>query len=66
MREQLAGKRVLATYPMADRAFSAKTTLPRFRDTFADIEIVEFPGAKHFFFEDKPREVADAILARFS
>lgn len=62
---ELGDRRALVTYPMRDPAFPAKTTLPRFRATFTDLEIVELPKAKHYFVEDAPREVADAIARRF-
>ena len=61
----LATLPVLVTYPMADRAFPAKTTLPRLRSTFDDIQIVELPGIKHYFLEDATPTVADAITHRF-
>jgi haloalkane dehalogenase len=66
VRRQLATKPVLVTYPMADRAFPAKTTLPRFRATFDDIRIVELPNTKHFFLEDQTSRVAEAISSRFA
>lgn len=66
VQRELANKQVLVTYPMADRAFPAKTTLPRFRATFDDIQIVELPGTKHFFLEDQSPRVAEAIRSRFT
>ncbi|MGC7102956.1 alpha/beta fold hydrolase [Amycolatopsis lurida] len=66
MQRRLADKRVLVTYPMSDRAFPAKTTLPRFRATFEDIQIVELPGTKHFFLEDQSPRAAEAIRSRFT
>lgn len=65
VQRSLADRRVLVTYPMADRAFPAKTTLPRFRATFDDIQVVELPGAKHFFLEGQSPRVVEAIRARF-
>lgn len=61
----LGSARALVTYPMRDPAFPAKPTLPRFRNAFADIEVVELPRAKHFFLEDASPEVAAAITERF-
>jgi haloalkane dehalogenase len=62
----LGSKRALVTYPMRDFAFPAGPTLPRFRETFADLEVVELPRAKHFFLEDASPEVAAAIAGRFA
>ena len=62
---KLADKPVLITWPMQDRAFSAKTVLPRVREVFSDHVLVELPGARHYFVEDAPEEVARAIEERF-
>jgi len=62
---RLGHKRVLVTFPMRDVAFKAGDVLPRMREAFSDIEIVELPDAKHYFVEDAPDEVAQAIAARF-
>ena len=62
---RLGHKRVLVTFPMRDVAFKAGDVLPRMREAFSDIEIVELPDAKHYFVEDAPDEVARAIAARF-
>jgi haloalkane dehalogenase len=62
---KLGSKRALVTYPMKDAAFPAKPTIARFREAFADIEVVELPDAKHFFAEDAAGEVASAIARRF-
>jgi haloalkane dehalogenase len=35
------------------------------RSTFTDAVIVELPDANHYFVEDAPDEVADAVVARF-
>jgi pimeloyl-ACP methyl ester carboxylesterase len=50
---------------MRDVAFRAKDILPRMREAFSDAEVVELPEAKHYFVEDAPRDVAEAIVARF-
>jgi len=62
---KLGAKRALITYPMRDAAFPAATILPRMRESFTDPEVVELPGAKHYFLEDAPGEVAEAIVERF-
>lgn len=62
---RLGSKRALTTYPLKDPAFPAKSSLPRFRDAFRDLEVVELPGAKHYFLEDASDEVAAAIVRRF-
>lgn len=62
---ELGGKRVLITWPMKDPAFQAKRFLPRVRDTFSEARVVELPAAKHYFQEDAPEEVAQAIRERF-
>lgn len=61
----LGDKRVLVTFPLRDVAFPAKTVLPRMRAAFSDLEIVELPRARHFFAEDAPDAVAEAIGRRF-
>jgi haloalkane dehalogenase len=61
----LGGTRTLITYPMADAAFRPRQVLPRMRSTFTDAVIVELPDANHYFVEDAPDEVADAVVARF-
>jgi haloalkane dehalogenase len=62
---ELGGKRVLVTFPMRDVAFRAADVLPRMREAFSDAEIVELPRAKHYFVEDAPDEVAEALTRRF-
>jgi haloalkane dehalogenase len=62
----LGGTRTLVTYPMADAAFPPGRVLPRMRSTFTDAVVVELPDAKHYFVEDAPDEVADAVVARFA
>ena len=63
---ELGAKRALVTFPLRDVAFPAKSVLPRMRATFRDLEGVELQGAKHFFAEDAPGEVAAAIVRRFA
>jgi haloalkane dehalogenase len=62
---ELGGKRALVTFPMRDVAFRAGDILPRMRAAFSDLEILELPQAKHYFVEDAPTEVAEAVVARF-
>lgn len=62
---ELGDRRVLITYPMRDVAFRAKHVLPRLRAAFSDVEVVELPQAKHYFVEDAPDQVSEAIQARF-
>ena len=52
---KLADTPTLVTYPMQDRAFPAKTVLPRMRQTFSDLQITQLPNAKDFFVEDAPK-----------
>jgi haloalkane dehalogenase len=62
---ELGAKPVLITFPMRDVAFPPDDVLPRLRTAFSDAEVVELPQAKHYFVEDAPREVAEAVVARF-
>jgi haloalkane dehalogenase len=62
----LGGKRVLITYPMRDSAFRPKQVLPRMRGGCRDVRVVELPDARHYFVEDAPDAVADAIVDRFA
>jgi haloalkane dehalogenase len=62
---KLGSKRVLITWPMRDLAFRASRFLPRLREAFSDVEVVELPGARHYFQEDAPDEVVRAIRRRF-
>jgi haloalkane dehalogenase len=61
----LGFKRALITFPMRDSAFPARSVLPRMRQAFSDVRVVELPSARHFFVEDAPQEVAAAIVERF-
>jgi haloalkane dehalogenase len=66
VRRELAATRTLITFPMQDRAFPASTVLPRMRGIFSDVQVTELPNAKHFFVEDAPHEVSNAIIERFA
>jgi haloalkane dehalogenase len=46
-------------------AFRPRAVLPRMRDAFSDVEVVTLGRANHFFVEDAPSEVAQAVAARF-
>jgi haloalkane dehalogenase len=62
----LGAKPTLITFPMGDAAFRPGQVLPRLRSAFAEAVVVELPDANHFFVEDAPDEVADAVVARFA
>lgn len=62
---RLGDKPALLVWGMKDLGFRPKLILPRMRATFADHEVVELPGAKHYIQEDAPDEIADAIAKRF-
>ena len=62
---ELGRKRALITFPMRDVAFRPGDVLPRLRAAFVDAEVLGLPEAKHYFVEDAPGEVAEAIAARF-
>lgn len=62
----LGGKPALITFPMADMAFRPDQVLPRMRSTFTNAVVVELADANHFFVEDAPDEVADAVIAHFT
>jgi haloalkane dehalogenase len=61
----LADKRVLITFPLRDVAVRARQAIPRMQQAFPDVEVVKLPQAKHYFLEDAPDEVSEAITARF-
>jgi haloalkane dehalogenase len=64
--ERLADKRALLVWGMKDFAFPPKATIPRMKETFSDLEIVELPRASHFIQEDAPQEIVAAIKSRFA
>ncbi|WP_278262242.1 haloalkane dehalogenase [Nocardia sp. AG03] len=61
----LGDKPALAVWGMKDMVFRPKACLPRLRDAFADLEILEFAQARHFVPEHAPIEIAAAITRRF-
>lgn len=56
---------LLLTWGMQDLAFHPDHFLPRWQETFSDVETVELPEAAHFIQEDAPDQIADAIRSRF-
>lgn len=60
---KLSSKPALFVWGNKDRYF--KRLLPRWRDLYPDHVVVELPHASHYFQEDAPQEVAQAILKRF-
>ncbi|AHH14934.1 haloalkane dehalogenase [Nocardia nova SH22a] len=62
---QLGDKPTLAVWGMRDMAFRPKTCLPRIRDTFSDLEVLELPNASHFIQEFEPDTISAAIARRF-
>jgi haloalkane dehalogenase len=63
---ELGAKRTLITWPLRDLAFRAGRMLPRFREAFRDVEVVELAEARHYFVEDAPDDVVHAIRERFA
>ncbi|MGO3328330.1 alpha/beta fold hydrolase [Gordonia sp. (in: high G+C Gram-positive bacteria)] len=61
----LGAKPALAVWGMRDMVFRPNTCLPRVRDSFADLTVVELPEAGHFVPEDAPYALARAIVDRF-
>ncbi len=63
---ELGAKRALVVWPMRDVAFPAGKLLPRMRETFSDLVVVELARAKHYLQEDAPGDVSAAIRERFA
>ncbi len=61
----LGRKPVVFVWGMKDPAFRPKQVLPKARAAFSDHEVVELRNASHYIQEDAPREIAEAIRARF-
>ncbi len=55
----------LITFPMRDTAFRPAEVLPRLLSALPEAAVVKLPNAGHFFVEDAPDEVAQAIAAHF-
>ena len=56
----------LITFPMRDTAFRPAQVLPRLRRALPAAAVVELHNAGHFFVEDAPDEVGEAIATHFS
>jgi haloalkane dehalogenase len=63
--ERLGSKPVVVVWPMRDLAFRPRPMLPRFREAFRDMTLVEVARAKHYIAEDAPAELARAVIERF-
>jgi haloalkane dehalogenase len=61
----LGGKPTLAVWGMRDMVFRPDACLPRIRSAFSDLDVIEFPQAKHFIQEDAPNQITAAIIERF-
>jgi haloalkane dehalogenase len=61
---KLGSKPALIFWGMKDPGFRPRM-LPRVRQAFNDVEVIELRQASHYFQEDAPEEVADAIARRF-
>jgi haloalkane dehalogenase len=55
----------LIIFPMRDTAFRPAEVLPRLLSALPEAAVVKLPNAGHFFVEDAPDEVAQAIAAHF-
>ncbi|TQF06394.1 haloalkane dehalogenase [Kitasatospora acidiphila] len=61
----LGDKPVLVVWGMRDMVFRPNACIPRIRESFADVDVVELPGARHFIQEHAPDAIAAAIARRF-
>ncbi|MDH6140383.1 haloalkane dehalogenase [Kitasatospora sp. GP30] len=61
----LGDKPVLVVWGMRDMVFRPNACIPRIRESFADLDVVELPGARHFIQEHAPDAIAAAIAKRF-
>lgn len=62
--EKLGSKPALIVWGMKDVGFRP-SMIPRLRSAFADVVVLQLPGAKHYIQEDAPAEIAEAIVGRF-
>ena len=60
----LDSKPALLVWGMRDRGFRP-SLIPRVKQAFDDVVVVELEAAKHYIQEDAPAEIADAITKRF-
>ncbi|MGF0246977.1 haloalkane dehalogenase [Rhodococcus erythropolis] len=61
----LGDRPALAVWGMRDMVFRPKACIPRIRETFTDLDVVELPHARHFIQEHAPDEIIAAIANRF-
>ncbi|CAL9348729.1 Haloalkane dehalogenase 2 [Nocardiopsis dassonvillei] len=61
----LGDKPALAVWGMKDMVFRPRTSIPRIRAAFTDLDVVELPGARHFVQEHAPDAITAAIAKRF-
>ncbi|MEU0490054.1 haloalkane dehalogenase [Nocardiopsis sp. NPDC006139] len=61
----LGDKPALVVWGMKDMVFRPRTSLPRIRAAFTDLEVVELPNARHFIQEHAPEAITAAIRKRF-
>ncbi|MGW2863597.1 haloalkane dehalogenase [Streptomyces sp. NPDC001205] len=61
----LGDKPALLVWGMRDMVFRPSACIPRMRATFADLDVVELPHARHFIQEHAPDTIAEAIAKRF-
>lgn len=59
---RLAGKKALIFWALQDPGFPT-TDLAKFEKAFPNHQTIEFPNAKHFFFEDNADQMTSAIRA---
>jgi len=62
---KLGSKTALIVWGMRDLGFRP-SAIPRVRQAFRDVVVVELKQAKHYIQEDAPDEIADAIARRFA
>jgi haloalkane dehalogenase len=61
---KLGSKPALIAWGIKDIGFRPRM-IPRIRQAFGDVVVVELKNAKHYIQEDEPGEIADAITRRF-
>ncbi|MFJ9870259.1 haloalkane dehalogenase [Streptomyces sp. NPDC101165] len=61
----LGDKPTLLVWGMRDMVFRPNACIPRIRDTFTDLDVVELPRARHFIQEHAPDAIVEAIAKRF-
>ncbi|MDL9936628.1 alpha/beta fold hydrolase [Gordonia sp. ABSL1-1] len=65
VRRQLADKPAVAVWGMRDKVFPPSMCLPRLREAFTDLEVIEVGQAGHYVPEDDPDQLITAIRRRF-